>query len=183
LVQDILSSILQPEEETMTNQTASDGWKRLPSGCDVELQHGIPVQLSSAAGVPGLPEPALSDEVEAYTGLRVSIGEWLPGEASGEVQARTIVTAEQLTEVLNRLALSAAALFFDRYHKPVDRDDVDWDTLEFANDFRRALDYCGLDWKDVERDTCKAHYLETMHNETRRLADTGESPRVVPESD
>jgi hypothetical protein len=167
----------------MTNQTASNGWKRLPCGCDVELQHGIPVRLSSAGGVPDLPEPALSAEVAAQTGLRVSIGEWLPGEASGEVQARILVTGEQLREVLDRLALSAAALFFDRYHKPVDRDDVDWDTLEFANDFRRALDYCGLDWKDVARDTCKAHYLETMHKETHRLADAGESPRVVPETD
>ena len=166
----------------MTNQTAN-GWKRLPCGCDVELQHGIPVRLSSTGGVPGLPEPALSAEVAAQTGLRVSIGEWLPGETSGEVQAKTLVTGEQLTEVLDRLALSAAELFFDRYHKPVDRDDVDWDTLEFANDFRRALDYCGLDWKDVARDTCKAHYLETMHKETRRLADAGESPRVVPETD
>jgi hypothetical protein len=167
----------------MTNQTASNGWKRLPCGCDVELQHGIPVRLSSAGGVPDLPEPALSAEIAAQTGLRVSIGEWLPGEASGEVQARILVTGEQLREVLDRLALSAAALFFDRYHKPVDRDDVDWDTLEFANDFRRALEYCGLDWKDVARDTCKAHYLETMHKETRRLADAGESPRVVPETD
>jgi hypothetical protein len=85
--------------------------------------------------------------------------------------------------VLNRLALSAAVLFFDRYHKPVDSDDVDWDSLEYASDFRRALQYCGLDRDDVDRDACKADYLETMHIETRRLAATAESPRVEPETD
>jgi len=167
----------------MTKLTANDGWERLPCGCDVELRHGIPVRLSCANGIPDIPTTDLSAEVSALTGLHVSLEEWLPGEAAGEVQARTRVRREQLTEVLNRLALSAAALFFDRYHKPVDRDDVDWDTLEFANDFRRALDYCGLDWKDVEQDTWKAHYLETMHAETYRLAASGESPRVVPETD
>jgi hypothetical protein len=167
----------------MTKLTASNGWERLPCGCDLELQHGIPVRLSCANGVPDIPTTDLSGEVSALSGLHVSLEEWLPGEAAGEVQARTRVDGEQLTEVLNRLALSAAALFFDRYHKPVDRDDVDWDALEFANDFRRALDYCGLDWKDVERDTCKAGYLETMHSETHRLAAARESPRVVPETD
>jgi hypothetical protein len=167
----------------MTKLTASNGWERLPCGCDVELHHGIPVRLSCAHGVPETSATDLPGEVAALTGLHVSVEEWLPGEAEGEVQARTRVTREQLTEVLNRLALSAAELFFDRYHKPVDRNDVDWDTLEFANDFRRALDYCGLDWDEVERNTWKAHYLETMHTETSRLAATGESPRVVPETD
>jgi hypothetical protein len=166
----------------MTNLTASNGWERLPCGCDVELRHGIPIRLSCANGVPDIPVTELCDEVSALTGLQVSLEEWLPGEAAGEIQAGTRVSGEQLTEVLNRLAVSAATLFFDRYHKPVDRDDVDWDTLEFANDFRRALEYCGLDWNDVERDTCKAHYLETMHAETRRLAAATESPRVEPES-
>jgi hypothetical protein len=167
----------------MTNLTASNGWKRLPCGCDVELQHGIPVRLSCAGGVQDMQGPALSEEVAAHTGLRVSIGEWLPGEAAGEFQAETRVTGEQFTEVLNRLALSAAALFFDRYQKPVARDDVDWDTLEYANDFRRALDYCGLDWGEVDRDSCRAGYLKTMHAETRRLAATAASPLVEPEYD
>ncbi|MGD8873999.1 MAG: hypothetical protein PVH38_02525, partial [Gammaproteobacteria bacterium] len=108
----------------MTKLTASDGWERLPCGCDVELRHGIPVRLSCANGIPDIPTTDLSVEVSALTGLHVSLEEWLPGEAAGEMQARTRVRREQLTEVLNRLALSAAALFFDRYHKPVDRDDV-----------------------------------------------------------
>ncbi len=167
----------------MTKRIASNGWERLPCGCDLELRHGIPVRLSCANGVPDVPAADLSGEISALTGLHVSLEEWLPGEAAGEVQAISRVDGEQLREVLDRLAVSAAALFFDRYHKPVDRVDVDWDALEFANDFRRALEYCGLDWDDVERDTCKAHYLETMHVETRRLAAAKESPRVVPETD
>ena len=167
----------------MTTLTASNGWKRLPCGCDLELRHGIPVRVSRADDTPEIPADILSAEVAAYTGLQVRLEEWQPGEDSGEFQARTRVSDKQFTEVLNKLALSAAALFFDRYHKPVSRDDVDWDTLEFANDFRRALDYCGLDWGDVDRDKCKAGYLETMHTETRRLAAAAASPPVEPEGD
>ena len=143
----------------------------------------MPVRLSSTREVAEIPAATLSGEITTLTGLQVRLGEWLPGEDAGEVQARIRVNGEQLGEVLNRLALSAAELFFDRYHKPVDQDDVDWDTLEFANDFRRALDYCGLDWKEVDRNACKAGYLKTMHAETRRLAAATESPRVEPESD
>lgn len=167
----------------MTKLTASNGWNRLPCGCDLELRHGVPIRLSSTVEAPEIPAATLCDEVAALTGLHVSLGEWLAGEDAGELQARTLVTADQFTEVLNRLAVSAAAIFFDRYHKPVAKDDVDWDTLEYANDFRRALDYCGLDWGDVDRDTCRAGYLKTMHAETKRLAETSESPRVEPESD
>jgi hypothetical protein len=167
----------------MTNPIANHGWKRLPSGCDLELRHGIPVRLSSKDGAPVMPAAALCGEIAAHTGLHVSLGEWLPGEETGEAQAGIRVNGEQLAEVLNRLALSAATLFFDRYHKPVDREDVDWDTMEFANDFRRALDYCGLDWSDIDRDACVKDYLETMHAETRRLAAATESPRVEPEVD
>jgi len=167
----------------MMNATVSHGWEHLPCGCDLELRHGIPVRLSSRDDAPDIPTATLCGEIEAHTGLRVNLAEWLPGEEAEEVQAKIRVSGEQLAEVLKRLALSAATLFYDRYRKPVDRDDVDWDTLEFANDFRRALDYCGLDWNDIDRDACKAGYLETMHAETRRLAAATESPRVEPEVD
>jgi hypothetical protein len=125
---------------------------------------------------------AIHDETHCQS-RHVSLGEWLPAEEAGEVQAKILVNSEQFTEVLNRLALSAAVLFYDRYRKPVDRDDVDWDTLEYANDFRRALDYCGLDWNDVDRNASKAEYLRTMHTETRRLAEATEFPLVEPETD
>lgn len=171
------------KEEVMTKPTVSNGWERLSCGCDLELRHGIPVRLSSADGAPDIPATELAREVAEHTGLQVRLEKWLPGEKAGEVQARILVNGERFTEVLNRLALSAAVLFFDRYHKPVDSDDVDWDTLEFANDFRRALDYCGLGWDDVDRDTCRAGYLRTMHKETRRLAAATEAPLVEPETD
>jgi hypothetical protein len=167
----------------MSKLTTGNGWHRLPCGYDLELRHGIPVNVSRADATPEIPAAALSEEVTAQTGLRVSLEEWLPGEAGGERQAGIRVDSGEFTEVLHRLALSAAALFFDRYHKPVDHEDVDWDTLEFANDFRRALDYCGLNWGDVDREASTARYLKTMHAETRRLAADTESPLVEPESD
>jgi hypothetical protein len=167
----------------MTNLTPDHGWERLACGCDLELRHGIPVRLSNPGEAPKIPAAALHEEIAAHTGLQVSVGEWLPGEDAGELQAKIRVNGEQFAEVLNRLALSAAALFFDRYHKPVARDDVDWDALEFANDFTRALEYCGMDWGDVDREACRAGYLKIMHEETRRLAATTEPPLVEPEAD
>jgi hypothetical protein len=167
----------------MTTLPPKHGWERLSCGCDLELRHGIPVRLSYPGKAPDMPEAALSEDVEAHTGLQVSVGEWLPGEEAGELQARVRVNREQFTEVMNRLALSAAALFFDRYHKPIAGEDVDWDTLEFANDYTRALEYCGMDWSDVDRDRCRADYLKTMHAETHRLAAGTESPLVEPEAD
>ncbi|HYQ71549.1 MAG TPA: hypothetical protein VET88_06440, partial [Gammaproteobacteria bacterium] len=138
---------------------------------------------SRARDTPEVPAAVLSEEVAAQTGLDVRVEAWQPGETAAELQALARVDRRHFTEVLNRLALSAAALFFDRYHKPVDRDDVDWDNLEFANDFRHALDYCGLDWGDIDRESCMASYVETMHAETRRLAAGRESPMVGPEGD
>jgi len=167
----------------MTGSPVRTGWERLPCGCDVELRHGIPVRLSSTGETPGISAADMAGEVAALTGLRVNVGEWLPGDDSGELQAEIHVTGEQFTEVLNRLARSAATIFFDRYRKPVDRDDVDWDTLEYANDFRRALQYCGLDWQEVDREASKATYLEAMHTETRRLASATNPPPVEPELD
>ena len=167
----------------MAEASVRNGWVRLPCGCDLELRHGVPVRLSCGDETPDIKAADLSAEVAAMTGLRVSLGEWQPGEEDGELQARVRVSGEQLTEVLNRLALSSAAVFFDRYHKTLDKDDVDWDTLEYANDFRRALDYCGLDWEAVDRDACKPGYLEAMHAETRRLAQAPETPLIEPETD
>jgi hypothetical protein len=79
------------------------------------------------------------------------------------------------------LALSSAAMFIDRFHKPVDTGDVDWDRLEYLKDFREALDHCGLAWGDIDKDACLDGYLETMHRETQRLAQSTDSPMVEPE--
>jgi len=167
----------------MTGPTAQNGWERLPGGCDLELRHGIPVRVSRLEKAAEITAAELAGEITALTGLRVRIEDWMPGEDAGELQARVRVDGSQFTTVLENLALSAARVFFDRYHKPIDRDDIDWDTLEYANDFRRALEYCGLDWQEVDREACKAGYLEAMHAETSRLAAAADAPSVEPESD
>lgn len=167
----------------MAEATVRNGWVHLPCGCDLELRHGVPVRLSCGDDTPDIKATTLSNEVTAMTGLRVSLGEWQPGDEDGELQSRVRVSGEQLAEVLNRLALSSAAIFFDRYHKTPDREDVDWDTLEYANDFRRALEHCGLDWEAVDREACKPGYLEAMHAEIRRLSEALEPPLIEPETD
>ncbi|MGD2137802.1 MAG: hypothetical protein PVF08_06065 [Gammaproteobacteria bacterium] len=165
----------------MDETTLVNGWQRLPSGFDVELRHAIPVRISDNGGGPAPAGATLAQEITALTGLRVTLGEWLSGERPGEHEARLTVSGEQLEEVLRRLALAAAAVFVDRYHKTVDRDDVDWDTLEYDNDFRKALAHCGLAWGDVDKEAYRDGFVEAMHRETRRLAAAPEMPRVEPE--
>lgn len=165
----------------MTDITTKNGWERLATGFDVEFRHGIPIRVSDNGKELTTPESALIDEITALGGLRTRMGEWQPGEAAGEHEAQLWVSGEQFGAVLGKLALAAATLFIDRYGKPIDKDDVDWDTLEFVTDFRAALDYCGLEWGAVDRDSYRDAYLDTMHRETRRLAASQETPLVEPE--
>ena len=55
------------------------------------------------------------------------------------------------------------------------------DRLEYLKDFREALDHCWLAWVDIDKDACLDGYLETMHRETQRLAESTDSPMVEPE--
>lgn len=172
---------LQQEEFTMTSVTVQNGWKRLPSGFDVEFRHNIPIQVSDNGKGLTIPESALVEEITALGKLQVKLGEWKPGEGAGEHEARVFVSDKEFAEVLSRLALASAALYFDRFHKPVDAGAVDWDRLEYLADFREALDHCGLAPDDVDKDVYREDYLETMHTETRRLAQSRELPLVEPE--
>jgi len=165
----------------MTGITTKNGWERLANGFDVEFRHGIPVRLSDNGKQLTSPESTLIDEITALGGLRIRMGEWQPGAAANEHEAQLWVFSEQLEEVLGRLALASATVFIDRFGKPIDKDDVDWDTLEFVSDFRTALDYCGIEWGDVDKDSYLDGYLDTMHQETRRLAASQETPMVEPE--
>lgn len=165
----------------MTDITRKNGWERLSNGFDVELRHGIPIRLSDNGKGLTVPESALTDEIMTLTGLGVRMGEWQPAATANEHEAQLRVSGDQLDEVLGRLALAAASMFIDRYGKPIDTDDVDWDTLEFDTDFRTALDYCGLEWGAVDKDSYRGGYLDSMHQETRRLAVSQETPPVEPE--
>jgi len=165
----------------MADVTVTNGWQRLSNGFDVEFRHGIPIRLSDNGKEPAIPAATLTDEITVLGGLLVAIGDWLPGEDPNEHEARLTVSSDQLEEVLRRLALSSAAVFFDRFHKPVDEDDVDWDTLEYVTDYRTALEYCGLEGSDADKEAYRDTYLKTMHQETRRLAQSIDTPLTEPE--
>ena len=165
----------------MPDDTTRNGWISLSNGFDVELQHGIPLRLSNN----GLDIPAddavLVEEVARLSGLTVVVAGWEDADEPGEQETRLCVDALQFEEVLRRLALASAALFVDRYHTPIDMDSVDWDNAEYARDFNHAVDCCCVDPGEIDR---KAHfetYVTLMHNETRRLIDSGESPMVDAE--
>lgn len=165
----------------MTDITKKTGWERLANGFDVEFRHGIPIRLSDNGKEQTIPDPALFDEIMALAGMHVRRGEWQPGAAANEYEAPLWVSGEQLETVLGRLALAAANMYIDRYGKPINTDDVDWDTLEYDSDFRAALGYCGLEWGDADKDNYRDGYLDTLHQETRRLAASQEIPQVEPE--
>jgi hypothetical protein len=126
-------------------------------------------------------EEGLLEEVKALGKLQICLGDWESGERTGEHEASLYGTAGDFAEVMRRLAASSAALFVERYHKAVDEHDVDWDRLEYQKDFETALDYCRVSSESVDSDSSYDDYVKIMHNETRRLAQSGEIPTVDPE--
>ena len=165
----------------MVNVTVQNGWERLPSGFDVEFRHSIPIKVSDNGKGLTIPESVLVEEITALGKLHVQLGEWKSDEQADEHEARVFVSGKDFAEVLRRLALASAALFIDRFHKPVDADDVDWDRLEYLKDFRAALGHCGLASDDLDKDAYLDDYIETMHRETQRLAQSTDTPLVEPE--
>ena len=167
----------------MSATTTQNGWVSLSNGFDVELLHGIPIRLSNN----GLNIPAddalLVDEVSKLTGLTVVIKGWEDSDECDERETPLCVDAMQFEEVLRRLALASAALFVDRYHEPIERDSVDWDTAEYARDFNHAVEFCCLDAGELNRDDYFKTYVAQMHAETTRMLDSGESPMVESEDD
>ena len=165
----------------MHNASVRNGWESLPNGFDVEFRHSIPVRISDNGHGMTIPEDVLLEEVSALGKLHVCLGTWESGEHTGEHEANLTVSGREFSEVLRRLAGSSAALFVERYHKPVDESDIDWDRLEYLKDFRAALDHCGLASDDIDKDIYLNDYVETMHRETQRLAQSTDSPLVEPE--
>jgi hypothetical protein len=165
----------------MNNPTMRNGWERLPNGYDVEFRDNIPVRLSDNGKGQSVPEETLIEEVSALSALHVQLGIWQPGEKNGEREAPVFISNKQLREVLRLLALSSAAMFYDRFHKSVDQDDPDWDRLEYLKDLATALEHCKLDMSDINQDAYIDEYVKTMHEETRRLSTLAETPLVEPE--
>ena len=167
----------------METHPVSNGWERLSNGFDVEFRHSIPYRVSDNGRDLDESPMLLLEEITALGKLHVQLGKWQPGERVNEREARLYVAGHQLAEVLQRLARAAAAVFVDRYHKPIDDLDTDWDRLEYLKDFHAALDCCGLQEPDINPEDYRQTYLEVMHSETRRLADMTETPLVEPEQD
>ena len=165
----------------MVDVTIENAWERLPSGFDVEFRHGIPIKVSDNGKGLTIPESVLVDEITALGKLQVQLGGWKSGENADEHEARVVVSDKNFAEVLRRLALASAAVFIDRFQKPVDAGSVDWDRLEYHADFREALDHCGLAPDENDKDAYRDDYIEIMHRETRRLAQLTEPPLVEPE--
>jgi hypothetical protein len=158
-----------------------NGWHRLPGGYDVEIRHGVPVRVSDNGLGGTVSDAGLGEEIGVLTGLPVTPGAWTAGEGPGEREAPLYVAREAFAEVLHRLARSSAAVFVDRFQKPVDAGDVDWDRLEYLRDFSLALTHCRLTAAEVDQDAWYEGYVEAMHGEARRLAQARTPPPVEPE--
>ena len=136
------------------------GWVTLGPDVEVFLEHGVPTRVW--VGV--MPEPALlTDEIRELTGLKVVLGPWEAGELPGELEAPLHVSPEYIGRLLEVLARASAETFYDRYHKPLDADDIDFDDEAYAQDFNSALQYCGLHWGDVDKDALAPTYLAALH--------------------
>lgn len=153
-------------------ETVKEGWFTLPCGYDVHLEHGVPIRVSNN-GEP-VPAPAgLPGEIMDLSGMCVTLGHWEPVAGGAEMEAPVIVVRDDLGKVLHNLALVSAGVFIDRYGKPIDPEDTDWDDEEYALDFGNALRYCGLTWGDVDKEGYVEAYRAAMHEETVRLAGQG----------
>jgi hypothetical protein len=165
----------------MTNMQTHSGWVRLKNGFDVELVNGIPVTLSNNGLTIAGDDAALDDEISTLSGLRTTIVGWHDCENSDEQETSLCIDAAQFEEVLQRLAIASAGLFVNRFHKPVGKDAVDWDKMEYDSDFNKAIEHCCLESTDYNKMDFFDMYRDCMHIESHRLIEDGISPIVGPE--
>ena len=160
--------------------TSHNGWNRIASGLDVEIEHGVPVRISNTNKSKYLNERTISNKILKLTGLTVSMEDWIT--ITPDEQERSLcIDKKEFTEVLNRLALASAAMFVDRFHKPIDRNAVDWDKAEYAYDFNHAVEHCCIPYGTLNKDYYFESYIIIMHEESVRLYEEGISPIVEAE--
>jgi len=157
-----------------------NGWNRIATGLDVEIEHGVPVRISNTRTNRNVNKQSISDRVLALTGLTVSVDNWVSVSAD-EQESSVCIDKREFIEVLRRLALSSAALFVDRFHKPIDRYAVDWDKAEYDCDFNHAVEHCRISHGLLNKDHYFDFYIKTMHEESLRLIEEGISPIVEAE--
>jgi hypothetical protein len=145
------------------------GWISLPSQGELYLEHGVPrqVRVSDAEAVD---VERLLDEVMDMSGLHVTIGHWEADDEAGEMAATVRVHPEDVTEVLRRLAQRSAEAFYDRYRKPMDAADLDFDDEAYAQDVNEALAVCGLRWGQLDDNTLRFTYRRALHRAVDEIA-------------
>lgn len=164
----------------MAIKITHSGWNRVASGLDVELRHGVPVRVSSCLPEVPVSVHTVTAQIYKLTGLNVSVHNWI--SLSPEEEAWSVCVDErEFSEVLRRLALSSAAVYVDRYHKPVEQSAVDWNITAFNMDFSLALEHCCLSHGTVNKDDFFTAYVRVMQKESCRLIDEGISPYIEAE--
>lgn len=146
------------------------GWISLPSQGELYLEHGVP-RLVRVAEALAVDVERLLDEINDLTGLHVTVARWEADE--DELEATVQVHAEDVTEVLKRLAQASAETYYDRYHKPMDAGDLDFDDEAFAQDVNEALTVCGLRWDQLDARPLRFVYQRTLHSAVDEIAGRG----------
>jgi hypothetical protein len=145
------------------------GWVSLPTRGEAYLEHGVPRRASVAGDAP-VDVGQLAEEITDMTGLRVTLGTFEPGEEPGQLEAGVDVSPQDLNEVLGRLAQASAEVFYDRYRKPIDAEDTDFDDEAFAQDLGTALEACRLHWGEVDEAALRERYRLTLHSACEEIA-------------
>ena len=169
----------------MPSNTSLNGWSRVASGLDIEVQHGVPVRISNtkisgSRKTEEFNETSVTDKIFELTGFNVSMHDWMSVTAD-EQEWSVCIDKKEFTEVLKCLAISSAAMFVDRFHKAIDHNAVDWDNAEYNYDFNQAVVHCCIPHGSLNKDHYFEQYIKTMHEESIRLIDDGISPMVEAE--
>jgi len=174
----------------MSFSVTDNGWNRVTPVLDVEVLHGVPVRVSKTefstqadstqADMQQIDESLITEKVHELTGLHVSVCD--PKNVSASEQEWSVcVDKKEFEEVLRRLALASAAMFVDRFHKAIDRNDVDWDSAEYNYDFNHAMEHCCIPWGTLNKNDYFERYVDDMHKESLHLINAGISPHVGAE--
>jgi len=144
------------------------GWVSLVADAEVFLEHGVPTRVWVADEA--VNTGALAEEIRELTGLQVTFGPWEAGEEPGEREAKLHVSPGYIGRLLEVLAHASAETFYDRYRKAIEPDDTDFDEEAYAQDFNAALEYCGLHWGDVDKDSLAQTYVTNLHRAAEEIA-------------
>jgi len=164
----------------MQPKASLSGWKRVTPALDIEVQHGIPVHVYCKDTVQPYDDHQITDRVHELTGLSVSVHDAI-NLSTKEHEWSVCIDKSEFVEVLHRLALASAAMFVDRFHKPIDQSAVDWNRSEFSYDFNHAVEHCCIPWGTLDKQSYFERYTHVMKTESLRLVDAGISPLIDAE--